>query len=65
MRREELEGLTLEELHRLALERCTPQFRKRAAGFMAGHRRFLLALLERSGGPGKNRPYSQNTAGEP
>lgn len=47
MKREELEGMTLEELHRLALERCAPGFHRRIAGFMAGHRRFLLSLLER------------------
>lgn len=48
MKTEELNGRTLEELHRLAVASCGPQFQKRIHGFMAGHRRFLFALLERS-----------------
>ena len=47
MKTEDLERLTLQELHRLALETCAPRFRKRICGIMTGHRRFLLALLGR------------------
>ncbi|MBI3934962.1 MAG: hypothetical protein HY316_09745 [Acidobacteria bacterium] len=63
MKREVLEGLTLEELHRLALETCEPRFRKRIAGFMVGHRRFLLALLQRVDSEEANRPHFEKREG--
>ena len=63
MKQEDLGILTVEELHRLAVARCGPQFQKRIHGFMAGHRRFLLALLGRCGGEETNRPSRKGEAG--
>lgn len=64
MKTEELENLDMEALHSLALEKCEPRFQKRIFGFMTGHRRFLLELLDRCDEREAKRPYPNNVEGE-
>ena len=50
MKRAELENLTMEELHQVALQECGPRFSKRVEGFRRGYRHFLLTVVRRAEG---------------